>query len=387
MVRAARALGVPVWPLDIPAPGVRSASGASINAAAPPLPPPPDAALVLHVNPMLLPLTLLRLRGLVRDRRIIAYWAWELPVAPPEWRASASLAHEIWVPSRFTAQALEPLKPGLVHVVPHPLALAPPIASARDRASFGLAADAVIVLVSLNLASSFARKNPLGAIAAFQDAFGARADRILVLKLCLADHAPDDFARIRRAAQAPNIRLITDELSGPDRHALTAACDIVLSPHRAEGFGLVPAEAMLLSRPVVATGWSGNLDYMDTDCAALIDHRLIPADDDRGVYRGAQWADPDVADAAAWLRRLADDAGLRAALGARGKAVALLAVDGDALRVALRAIGAPVRSDYAPYFTSDAVSKSDGSELPAWKPNEVEPPAPSDPFQDALPIT
>lgn len=198
---------------------------------------------------------------------------------PPEWRPAAPIPHEIWLPSDFTGQAIESLAPARVRVVPPALGLIPPRPSARDRASFDLPEDAVIVLVSFNLASSRARKNPLGAIAAFRDAFGIRADRLLVVKLTYADHAPEDFAVIEQAARAPNIRLMTETLSGPDRHALTAAANIVLSTHRAEGFGLVPAEAMLLGKPVVATGWSGNLTFMTRANACLIDYRLVAASD------------------------------------------------------------------------------------------------------------
>ena len=70
----------------------------------------------------------------------------------------------------------------------------------------------------------------------------------------------------------------------------------MLSLHRSEGFGLVPAEAMLLGRAVVATGWSGNMDFMDADSAALVGYRLVPARDPRGVFEapGADWAEPDL---------------------------------------------------------------------------------------------
>lgn len=335
MIRAARAMGVPVWPVDIPPPTQwgRLRAGLVGN-------PPPGVPLILHVNAPVLPLALLRLpRDLVVGRRIVGCWAWELPSVPPEWRAAVPLVHEIWTPSRFTAAAIEPLKPHHVHVVPPALALAPPVPSGLDRAGFGLPEDAVIVLVSFNLASSFARKNPLAAIEAFRLAFGDRADRVLVLKICHADHAPDDFARILQAARAPNIRVMTQEMSGPDRHALTAASDIVLSLHRAEGFGLVPAEAMLLGKPVVATGWSGNRDFMDASNAEMVDYRLVPAADDRGVYRDALWADPDIADAAARLRRLADQPGERARLGTRARDSLRMALNGEPLLVALRALG------------------------------------------------
>jgi glycosyltransferase involved in cell wall biosynthesis len=141
-----------------------------------------------------------------------------------------------------------------------------------------------------------------------------------VLKVWGADHAPGDFARIAAMVEgAANIRLETGALSSADRHALTACSDIVLSLHRAEGFGLVMAEAMALAKPVVATGWSGNTDFMDPGCAVLVGHSLAAARDDRSVYRGT-WAEPDVMAAAVALRRLADDPAERSRLGAAARA-------------------------------------------------------------------
>jgi glycosyltransferase involved in cell wall biosynthesis len=192
----------------------------------------------------------------------------------------------------------------------------------------------VVVLVSFDLASSFARKNPFAAVAAFHGAFGDRPDRILLLKVGHPDHAPADFARLAQMAQSPNIRLLTQTLSSEDRHALTACADIVLSLHRGEGFGLVLAEAMLLGKPVIATGWSGNTDFMDGTNAALVGYRLVPARDDRSVYRGL-WAEPDVVEAAELLRKLADDADLRRDLGRRARASTLTRLDGRQLITAL----------------------------------------------------
>jgi glycosyltransferase involved in cell wall biosynthesis len=365
MIAATRAMGLPVWEIDLPWP-VGSAPRRSM------LIPPAGVPLILHVNAPLLPLALLSLPAAIRrERLVIANWAWELAAVPPEWRPAAPIPHEIWVPSDFTARAIEPLAPGRVHIVPPALGLTPPQPSRRDRAGFGLPADAVITLVSFNLASSYARKNPMGAIAAFRSAFGARTDRLLVIKLTHADHAPEDFALIQEAARAPNIRLITETLSGPDRHALTSVSDIVLSPHRAEGFGLVPAEAMLLGKPVVATGWSGNLTFMTRANSRLIDYRLISARDPRGVYRGGVWAEPDIGDAALALRRLADDAAYRAALGARARDSVRATLNGEALRTALRGIGQRVPSPAGSKPSAQAVEEP---VLLAWKPKVTAPP-------------
>jgi glycosyltransferase involved in cell wall biosynthesis len=338
MLQALAILGVQNWELDV-GPAWRP-TAKPVLARLPNL--PSGVPLVVHVNAPMLPASLMRLpRAMVQGRRIIGYWAWELTRLPPEWAIGASFVHEIWVPSQFTADAVEPLRPGRVRVVPHPVAVVPPSPSALDRQAFGLPDDTVVVLAVFNLASSLERKNPYAAIAAFRAAFGDRRDRLLVLKVGHPMHFRSEFADLAAAADAPNIRLEARDLPPADNHALFAAADIVLSLHRSEAFGLVLAEAMQLGKPVVATGWSGNMEYMDHDSAALVGYRLVAARDRRGTYDVAHavWAEPDIADAVAHLRRLADDEVERRALGARAREQALLRLGPDRLLAAIHGLG------------------------------------------------
>lgn len=333
---AVAGLGLPVWEADIGTPGE--------PCRLLPRDVPEGAPLLLVVNAPTVPWALLRLpRALLRRRRVIAYWAWELPAVPPAWRIGLPFVHEIWGISRFTADALRTLLPpgSPVPVRVAPIPVAEPVPSARRRADFGLPEDALVVLTSFSLASSNVRKNPLGALEAHRRAFGDRPDRILVLKVGNPGHFPEEFAAIAAAAARPNVRLFTETLSRADTHALTACADIVLSLHRSEGFGLVPAEAMMLARPVVATGWSGNMDFMDASSAALVGYRLVPAVDPRGVFEapGAVWAEPDLDEAAAALRRLADDPEGRVALGRRGAEKVRAALGPHSVAAALRAAG------------------------------------------------
>jgi len=335
MLDGLRGLGVACWGLEC-----------GLMGGAPAEMPPEGVPLVIHVNAPSLPAALLRMpRSLLRGRRVIGFWAWELETVPAVWTRGAPFVHDIWVPSRFTAAALEQLAPGRVRVVPYPVASCPPVPSGLTRTDFGLPDGVVVVLVSFSLASSFERKNPLAAIAAFRAAFGARPDRLLLLKVVHADHAPEDLALLRQAcAGADNIRFETRILPRADSHALTACADIVLSLHRSEGFGLVPAEAMLLGRPVVATDYSGTRDFVAAPWAVPVPYRLVPAVDPRGVFEapGAMWAEADVDAAAASLRRLADDPDERVRLGEAGRAAAQARLGTEALAEAVRSLGLAV---------------------------------------------
>jgi glycosyltransferase involved in cell wall biosynthesis len=344
MLRGLSALGVPAWPIDI---------GRYLPAHRDDLPPPAQQGnppslgipLILHVNPPLLPMVLARLpRALIRGRRLIGYWYWELPVAPPDWRIGVRFVHDVWAPSRFTADALATLVEAPITVARPPVAIDVPMLPPLGRTDFGLPNDAVIVFSSFNLASSFARKNPLGCIEAFRMAFGTRSDCMLVLKVGNPDHFPNDFALLKAAAGSANIRLVADTLAPDALLALTATADIVLSLHRSEGFGLVAAEGMLLGKPVVATDWSATTEFMDASCTALVRSRLVPAEDARGTYAvsGAQWAEPDPRHAADWLRRLANDPSLRRMLGDGARAAALERLGTASLAQAVSSLGIKV---------------------------------------------
>ena len=213
-------------------------------------------------------------RARVRGRRIIGYWAWELPRLPDDWNASFRYVHEMWVPSTFTRDAVAAATDKPVHVVPHPIPDVAPTPNMRGK--LGLPADALVVLNVFHLGSAFSRKNPLASVAAFRKAFGDARDRILAIKL-INNGGPDARRELDAAiAGASNIRVIEGMLPEADMAGLMDAADIVISLHRSEGFGLVPAQAMALGKPVIATAWSGNLDFMRKDNSALVSLLVDP---------------------------------------------------------------------------------------------------------------
>lgn len=255
-------------------------------------------------------------------KRIIGYWAWELPQIPVRWRAGLAFVDEIWTPSRFAADAVRSFTPKPVRVVPHPVAIQAPGTSRRGR--FGIPGDCFAVLAAFHMSSCFARKNPLAAVSAFRAAFGRSTGALLIVKASEAASEPQLMARLRHTiGDAPNIRMYEELLTADEMQDLIASVDVVLSLHRAEGFGLVMAQAMLAGTAVVATGWSGNLDFMDDQSAELIGHCPVPVADSQGCYEsdGQVWAEPDTSQAAAALSRLAEDPDRRRGMAERARAM------------------------------------------------------------------
>ena len=268
--------------------------------------------LILHLNPPYYRTALLQLRSQIRNRLLIGYWNWELAEIPASWQSAFDHVHQIWAPSRFTADALGHKVP--LHIVPH---LVPAPARGRLPDWAVLPEGTLVVLVVFSYSSGFERKNPLGAIAAFRAAFGERQDVRLIVKAGGHDPAPGERERLEAAvAGAGNITLFHGSLDPSGYGALMARADIFLSLHRAEGFGIPLVEAMRLGKPVVATAWSSNLDFMTEDIGCLVPYDLIPVRDQREAYASANssWADARIEAAAHWLRRLEDPA-LRATIG------------------------------------------------------------------------
>ncbi len=251
----------------------------------------------------------------------IGFWAWELEQFPTEWHGAFDLVDEVWVPSAFCQRAVAEHAPVPVLCMPHSVAI--PERLQPDRARFGLQADAVVFLAMADVMSSPERKNPFGAIEAFERAFAGGQERVaLVVKVSNGGRDPQAMARLRAlAARDARVHLIDDYLDRPTLNSLIDSADCFVSLHRAEGFGLVNAEAMARGKVVVATGWSGNMDFMSAENSLPVDYVLQPIASDIGPYRaGQRWAEPDLDDAAKKMQRVAADPALRERLGRRARA-------------------------------------------------------------------
>jgi len=242
-----------------------------------------------------------RLRPWIEDRYAIGYWAWELSDLPENWTDAFTMFREVWTCSIHAATAIARSAPVPVQAMWPALPDAAP--SGLRREDLGLPPDRFVFLFAYDLLSESERKNPLGLVAAFRKAF-RKDDRVhLVLKVTNGDLRRDDLARLADAAAGLPVTVMERYLSRPDVMALIRLCDAYVSLHRAEGFGYTLAEAMALDRPVIATYYSGNVDFMTPWNSFPVPYRLVEIPEDRGRYRkGVLWAEPDQ-DAAAELMR------------------------------------------------------------------------------------
>jgi glycosyltransferase involved in cell wall biosynthesis len=278
--------------------------------------------LMLHVSGPSVPLALAALgRGFLRRKWRIGYWAWELPDLPEEWRCGGAYLHEIWAISSFSADAFARGLQRSIRVVLPPV---PPWAPQRDgtREYRRRTGAEFVVLTAFNMASSFARKNPLAAIKAFKAAFAHDTGALLVVKVAHGHTFGEGLSQLKEACRGHgNIVLELDTCSDADLLDLVAGADVVLSLHRSEGFGLLLVHAMHLGRAIVATDWSASREFLTPHNACLVPTRLVAARDRQGSYDYPQsmWAEPCIAQAAAWLRRLREQPAFGAALGRRAR--------------------------------------------------------------------
>jgi glycosyltransferase involved in cell wall biosynthesis len=253
----------------------------------------------------------------------IAYFAWEQPEFPDPWLPSFDYFDEVWCPSDFTRAAIAVKSPLPVLTMPHAIGFARPEGDVPAlRARFRLPEAPFLFLTLFDLNSYAARKNPQAAVEAFRRS-GLRPPQAgLVVKVQNAAANPADFAALKESVgDLPGVVLIAETLSRADIYALEAACDCFVSLHRAEGFGLALAECMYLGRPVIATDWSATTEFIDKANGCPVRASVVTLDRNHGPYaKGSTWAEPDIAHAAEWMRRLAADPAHAALLGAAARA-------------------------------------------------------------------
>jgi glycosyltransferase involved in cell wall biosynthesis/SAM-dependent methyltransferase len=249
------------------------------------------------------------------DKYTIGVWAWETDAVPASWDHAFALVDEIWVYSSYIVELLSHVAP--VPVVRVPLPILPP-STTETQLSIDVP-DAFTFLFVFDFFSTLPRKNPLGLIDAFKRAFKPGEGPHLLLKSFNGDYKPDRLAQLQAATDGrADIHVVDKFLPESERARLMERCDAYVSLHRAEGFGLTLGEAMALGKPVIATGFSGNLDFMTATNSYLVDYEMTRVGPDAENYPAdGQWAEPDLDHAAALMREVWEDQDAARQRGAR----------------------------------------------------------------------
>lgn len=197
------------------------------------------------------------------------------------------------------------------------------------RNRYHIASNAMAVLFNFDYGAGYHRKNPYGALEAFARAFRNVPNVQMVVKTKSADTHPQRRDYLKSLAQqlgiANQVVFINDAVPQRDLFGLVAACDVYLSLHRGEGFGITLAEAMSMGKPVVCTDWSATTEFCKPECTLPVPFKIMPVDPEQKIDQPfyetvATWAEPDIDAAAAALKRLYDDPAFRAELGEKGRA-------------------------------------------------------------------
>ncbi len=277
---------------------------------------------LLHVNADQVPFAVAELKPKFFEGRYnVGCWSWELPDLPDEQLKAFDFLDEVWTPSTFCLDAFTKKARKPVVRIPHCIDLEVP--PGVGRAELGLPSEGFLFLFMFDALSVLERKNPSALIEAFLRAKSSlpKGTR-LVLKVINVDKVPRDHQEVLRIAERdPSIILVSRYLGRPETNALGSAVDCYVSLHRSEGFGLTLAESMFLGKPVIATGWSANMDFMTPWNSMPVKYKLVTLDADYGPYRkGNTWAEPDVDHAAECMVRVAADRELCRSLAEAGRA-------------------------------------------------------------------
>lgn len=238
-----------------------------------------------------------------QQRHTAGLWFWEVEHFPERWHESFKYLDEVWTASEFVAEALRPVAPVPVSTIRVPVTPAEPADADRESLSMP---EGFCFLFVFDFRSVLRRKNPLGAVEAFRWAFKPGEGASLLIKTVGAEKRPEDAAQLTAAAaEHSDVHLFDGVLPAEEKNAMIAACDCYLSLHRSEGLGLTMAEAMYFGKPVIATGYSGNLDFMNPDNSYLVDYDLEQIGDGAAPYSPqARWAEPHLEHAAQLMREV-----------------------------------------------------------------------------------
>lgn len=266
---------------------------------------------MVHLQPDLFSIFVRSFPRPVGVQKMIGFFAWETQNVPTEFSRYFHLLDEIWTPSDYAAEAFRKCFPGTINVVPH--AIIPVQASGMiSRESLGIPKNRFVFYFSFDAHSSIYRKNPIAVLKAIDRLNSQGFQPLLLLKIRNFDQIIREFENGSRIASdfleslrsRTDVVLITEDLDVNECQDLMDLSDAYVSLHRSEGFGYTMAEAMASNKPTIATGFSGNLQFMSEKNSWLVKFRSVDIDNEMYPWSAPTdfWAEPDLDDASEAMR-------------------------------------------------------------------------------------
>ncbi len=241
----------------------------------------------------------------------ICYAFWEFPKIPKSLILASGHFNEIWAPTKFVQQIFSKNFRTPIIYMPHAIDFK--IKGNYNREYFNLPKDKFIFIFSFDL-FSYGRKNSCAVIEAFKKAFDKdRADILLIIKTngFEVDSCKERLAELMQKLDLPGhqIHNINSNLNRDEMYGLLKVCNCYISLHRTEGLGLGMAEAMKLGKPVIATGYSGNTDFMNNDNSFLVNYSMVKASIDQHGFleKDSTWAEADIDHAAILMEHVVNN--------------------------------------------------------------------------------
>ncbi|MBE9571493.1 MAG: glycosyltransferase [Proteobacteria bacterium] len=239
-------------------------------------------------------------------RNTIGVTVWETDTMPSQWRNALNHTLDVWVPCEFNAQTFSRALETPVFRLPHPI----PNNHRKGRGYVPNVNEWLGIrdtdFVFYSIIEWQDRKNPSGLIEAFLRTFDDPSGPILIIKSNpgAADAGQHALKHARqRLSSRARIEIRCEAWSDDQIQAVHARGNCYVSLHSGEGWCYPLFEAASRGTPVIATKYSGPLDYLGKDYPGLVDYKLTRVRQPYVYYNGTmQWAAPNIENAVARLR-------------------------------------------------------------------------------------